>query len=73
MTLLHSRKYYEIPELERPELSRSGVRLKMVKRELIHNMGQVNFSIKINNRCNSQRFLVAEIDAPAVLGYDFLY
>ncbi|CAC5405178.1 unnamed protein product [Mytilus coruscus] len=36
-------------------------------------MGQADFNIKINDKIWKQRFVIAEIDAPAIIGYNFLY
>ena len=71
LTVLHSRKYLEIPEEQRPTLLQSKVRLKMANGELVQTAGQADFYITVNGKSLKQRFVVADIDVPAVLGYDF--
>lgn len=73
LTVLHSRKYFAISPDKRPTLLRSGVRLKMANGELVTTMGQAYFCIEVNGKSFKQRFIVADIDVPAVLGYDFLH
>lgn len=73
LTVLHSRKYFAISPDKRPTLLRSGVRLKMANGELVTTMGQAYFFIEVNGKSFKQRFIVADIDVPAVLGYDFLH
>ena len=73
LTVLHSRKYFAISPDKRPTLLRCGVRLKMANGELVTTMGQAYFCIEVNGKSFKQRFIVADIDVPAVLGYDFLH
>ena len=72
-TVLHTRKYLSIPEERRPKLIKNRVRLKTANGELIQTIGKTILSMRINDRCFSHQFLIADIDVPAVLGYDFLY
>jgi hypothetical protein len=45
----------------------------MANGELVTTMGQAYFCIEVNGKSFKQRFIVADIDVPAVLGYDFLH
>ncbi|CAG2197985.1 unnamed protein product [Mytilus edulis] len=72
MSILHSRKYFSIPESQRPVLSKSGVRLKLANGDLQATIGKAEFSITINGKCFQHILLIADIDTPAILGYDLL-
>ncbi|CAC5406703.1 unnamed protein product [Mytilus coruscus] len=60
-------------ESQRPDKIYEGSQLKLANDEMIKTMGQADFNIKINDKIWKQRFVIAEIDAPAIIGYNFLY
>ncbi|CAG2194873.1 unnamed protein product [Mytilus edulis] len=73
LSVIHIRKFLSIPESQRPDKIYEGIQLKLANGEIIKTMGQADFDIKINGKIWKQRFVIAEIDAPAIIGYNFLY
>ncbi|VDI15529.1 Hypothetical predicted protein [Mytilus galloprovincialis] len=73
LTVIHVRKFLSIPESQRPDRIYKGVQLKLANGEIITTFGQADFDIEINGQKFQQRFVIADIDAPAIVGYNFLY
>ncbi|CAG2205475.1 unnamed protein product [Mytilus edulis] len=73
LSVIHIRKFLSIPKSQRPDKIYEGIQLKLANGEIIKTMGQADFDIKINGKIWKQRFVIAEIDAPAIIGYNFLY
>jgi len=74
MTVLHPRKYFEIPAIDRPPLNYEGKQLRMADGGLVHPLGQITLPVQLSCGITvQQHMVVAEIEASAVLGYDFLY
>jgi transposase InsO family protein len=73
ITVLHPNKYFEIPEAERPALEATNCRLKMADGGLVSPIGSTVLTFQINGKMLRQRMIIAEVMAPIVLGYDFLY
>ncbi|CAG2217067.1 unnamed protein product [Mytilus edulis] len=73
LTVIHVRKFLSIPESQRPDKIYKGVQLKLANGEIITTFGQADFDIEINGQKFQQRFVIADIDAPAIVGYNFLY
>ncbi|CAG2235911.1 unnamed protein product [Mytilus edulis] len=57
----------------KPEIQRNNQRLCLADGSFVNTMGHVDLPIKIGNYTIIQKFTVAEIDVPAVIGYDFLH
>jgi hypothetical protein len=73
ITILHPRKYLAIREDRRPPLEETPVKLRVADGGLVIPMGFAIFRIEIQGQIFKQRILVAEVEAPVVLGYDFLH
>ncbi|CAC5379272.1 unnamed protein product [Mytilus coruscus] len=73
LTVIHVRKFLSIPESQRPDKIYKGVQLKLANGEIITTFGQADFDIEINDHKFQQRFVIADIDAPTIVGYKFLY
>ncbi|CAC5376181.1 unnamed protein product [Mytilus coruscus] len=73
LSVIHIRKFLSIPKFQRPDKIYEGIQLKLANGEIIKIMGQADFNIKINDKIWKQRFVIAEIDGPAIIGYNFLY
>ncbi|MES9880089.1 MAG: reverse transcriptase domain-containing protein [Sedimenticola sp.] len=56
----------------KPELTQTGSQLKMADGGLVNVVGKATFQLNIGNCTYKQLMAVADIEAPAVLGYDFM-
>ena len=74
-TILHPEKFYSIPAEERPELQTFGGRLRMADGQLIPVIGRAKVSFQVHPQVPAElhSVLVAAVEAPGVLGYDFLH
>jgi transposase InsO family protein/predicted aspartyl protease len=73
VTVLHPRKYHSMDEKRRPRLQEVAVKLRMADGGLVTPLGSALFQLQIQGRTYHQRILVADVEAPVVLGYDFLH
>jgi transposase InsO family protein/predicted aspartyl protease len=73
ITVLHPRKYEAMSEDSRPPLEDEVVKLRMADGGLVVPLGSALFKVRIQGRVYEQRIIVAEVEAPVVLGYDFLH
>lgn len=73
LTVLHPIKYSEIKDGLKPRINKSCSQLRMADGGLVSPMGVGIFTIEIEGRCFEHRMIVADIEAPVVFGYDFLY
>ncbi|CAG2208406.1 unnamed protein product [Mytilus edulis] len=71
--VIHPRKFEKLPIEFKPEIQRNNQRLCLADGSFVNTMGHVDLPIKIGNYTIIQKFTVAEIDVPAVIGYDFLH
>ena len=72
ITVLHPSKYAAISQDLRPALEPSDVKLRMADGGLVASQGYANFPIEVQGRKFQHRIMVADVEAPAVLGYAFL-
>ena len=72
LSVMHPEKYYKIPEAERPCLEKDSSRLSMANGDTLQSLGNTIINLKFQHETVTQRVIVAEVDAPLVLGYDFL-
>ncbi|CAG2215861.1 unnamed protein product [Mytilus edulis] len=61
----------KVHEQQRPDKIYKGVQLKLANGEMITTFGQADFDIEINGHKFQQRFVIADINAPAIVGYNF--
>jgi predicted aspartyl protease len=73
VTVLHPRKYRAMDERRRPPLQEVAVKLRMADGGLVTPLGSALFELVIQGRVYHQRIIVADVEAPVVLGYDFLH
>lgn len=71
--VIHPRKFEKLSNEFKPEIQRNNQRLCLADGSFVNTMGHVDLPIKIGNYTIIQKFTVAEIDVPAVIGYDFLH
>lgn len=71
VSVLH-RQVFEISEYVRPSLKRNCGKLKVADGEMITPAGAARMNFVIDDKPYSYRMLVADIEVPTVLGYDFL-
>ncbi|CAC5357961.1 unnamed protein product [Mytilus coruscus] len=71
--VIHPRKYELLPIEFKPEIQRNNQRLCLADGSFVNTIGHVELPIKIGIYTVIQKFTVAEIDVPAVMGYDFLH
>jgi transposase InsO family protein len=73
ITVLHPNRYFAIPEAERPALDASNSWLRMADGGLVSPLGTTVLTFHINGKMLRQRMVIAEVEAPIVLGYDFMH
>lgn len=71
-SVLHSKVFLRLPEEKRPQLNRNCGDLRVADGEIIVPMGMATFPLRIDDKIYHCRMIVADIESPAVLGYDFL-
>lgn len=71
--ILHPRKYNMIPSELRPEIKRNNTKLCLPDGSFINTLGYVYLPLQIGNFKVTHKFTIANIDVPAVIGYDFLH
>ena len=72
-SVLHPRKYWQIPETKRPPLHSTTQRIRVANGNRVQPLGEVSLPLTLRNVGTIQlQVLVAEIEEPLVLGNDFL-
>ncbi|CAC5360975.1 unnamed protein product [Mytilus coruscus] len=71
ITVLNSRKFYQIPETDRPEL-RDTSRLKMADGSIVRPLGKAEFIFDIGSKIIKHEMTVADIESQVILGFVFL-
>jgi hypothetical protein len=73
LSVLHPEKYFSIPAVKRPALQPTSGNLVMGDGGAVKPLGLITARVNIGNDVEVQHPLViAEVEVPAVLGYDFL-
>ena len=74
-TVLHPETFYSIPAENRPELQTFNGRLRMADGHLIPVIGTARILFRVHPEVpvESHAVLIAAVDSPGVLGYDFLH
>ncbi|VDI21989.1 Hypothetical predicted protein [Mytilus galloprovincialis] len=73
LCIIHPRKFDAFPPEVKSLLKINKRKLCMANGDSIPTLGTIDLPVKIGGSSITQKFTVAEIDAPAVLGYDFLH
>ena len=73
ITVIHPSQYYQIPTKARPVLQPDEENLRMADGSVVSTYGTVTLPILIQGIEYLHPMTVAEVEAPAVLGYDFLH
>ena len=72
LTLIHPDQFELIPSEIRPSLLDKKIKLRMADGGIIESKGEAQIPIQIGNYTFQHIITVAEVEAPLVLGYDFL-
>lgn len=70
--ILHPRKYNVIPSNYRPDIKAYNTRLCLADGGQIKTFGYIDLPVTIHDITLTHKFIIAEIDVPAIIGYDFL-
>ena len=70
---IHPRKYMLLSHDVRPEIKKHNKQLCLADGSFVDTLGYVYLPVKIGDFSTVQKFTVANIDVPAVIGYDFLH
>ena len=73
VSILHTLRFQSLSEELKQKLQPTPFTLKMADRCPVPCVGTANLPIQVGNKVYLQDVLVAEIEAPFVLGYDFMY
>ena len=74
LTVIHPDKYYRIPAEGRPPLQSMDSHLRMADGGRLPVIGKVNLTLDFGQGVSiKQDLIVAEVEAPLVLGYDFQF
>ena len=73
ITVLHPRKYFELDERDRPCLKPDCGQLRMADGGAVTPLGIGEFKITLCGVTVDHPVIVADIEAPMILGYDFLH
>jgi hypothetical protein len=57
----------------RPEIKKTNTKLCLADGGVINTMGYIDLPIQVGNFTTVQKFTVADIDVPAVIGYDYCF
>lgn len=71
--ILQPRKYNLLPPNMRPEIKKTSTKLCLADGGVVNTMAYIDLPIHVGNFTTVQKFTVADIDVPAVIGYDFLH
>jgi len=73
LSVIHVDKYNAMPSTMRPPLQEVEGNIIMGKGTVVPAVGLANFSLEFDNFTASFPIVVAKLEVPGVLGYDFLY
>ena len=73
MSVLHSKLYRNLPVHNKNKLQLYEQELKMADGRNVRPLGTIQLPIVLDGQIIWQNFVVAEIDIPVVLGYDFMF
>lgn len=72
ISVLHSEVYLQLRESRRPTLKKNCGHLRVADGKVIVPLGVAKFPVKISGQVRECRMIVADIEVPAVIGYDFM-
>ena len=72
MSVLHSNIFKRLPQKMQTRLKNSNQRLSMANGSELRILGTINLPLFIDNQVIHQLMLVADVEIPAVLGYNFM-
>ena len=72
LTVIHPDIYSQISTEQRPALAGNPIKLRMADGGLIKSLGRIQIEIAIEGMSVKHSVVVAEVESPVVLGYDFL-
>ena len=73
MSVLHSKIYQNLPAQNKNKLKPYENELKMADGRNVKPLGTIRLPLVLDEQMIWQNFVVAEIDVPVVLGYDFMF
>ena len=75
ISVLHSDVLAQIPGMADAEIGHPGGEIRMADGSIVHTLGSVNLCLKIGTESLSMedKMALAQVDAPVVLGLDFLH
>lgn len=72
MSVLHSNIFKKLPQKMQTRLKTSNQKLRMADGSAVRILGTINLPLFIDNQVIHQLMLVADIEIPVVLGFDFM-
>jgi hypothetical protein len=72
MSVLHSNIFKELPQKMQTRLKTSNQKLRMADGSELRILGTINLPLFIDNQVIHQLMLVADVEIPAMLGFDFM-
>ena len=72
MSVLHSNIFKKLPQKMQTRLKISNQKLRMADGSEVRILGTINLPLFIDNQVIHQLMIVADIEIPAVLGFDFM-
>lgn len=73
VSILNVNKWQLIPENKRPQVRATDTIFKAADGGRITTLGFTKLSLKIGNISFDHEFLIAEVDVPCILGFDFMH
>lgn len=72
MSILHPSKYHAIYDSVKPKLSSYHEKLRMADVGIVVPLGTVQFPVQLSNKTVVYDLVIADVDAPMIIGFDFL-
>ena len=71
-SILHPNRYHALPEESRPRLEGEAGSLEVADGSFVASHGSAVFTLEVGGQRINQRFVVADLVSPAILGMDFM-
>ena len=72
MSVLHSNIFKKLPQKMQTRLKTFNQKLRMADGSAVRILGTINLPLFIDNQIIHQLMLVADVEIPAMLGFDFM-
>ena len=72
ISIIHPKRFAALPEEVKPEIKKGKSLLKMADGGLVQSEGQVTLELDIDGSIFRHEFLLADVQASAVIGWDFM-